>query len=650
MKKLLISLLFAMAFPPLWVFPANNFRLTSPNGKLTAVVKVVNGKLVYDLSSDGNTVLASSSLAMRLSDGKTLGEQVKNPKVKFANRKFRIKTPIYRCASVNEACNVMTVDCGKYAVEFEAFNGGMAYRFVTHYRDSVVVADENDDFALPGNDSIYCLPSGFGSSFEGCYEHKALADIDRESLLAPQLLVQLACGKRLLFADYDVQDYPGMFLKVDGSGRGLHSVFAGYPKKEEETGTDGTRLKVTERENYIARVAGTRTFPWRFVLVADDDAALLTTNVPCCLAAPNRVADVSWIKPGKASWEWWNACNLKGVDFRTGVNNDTYKYYIDFASRNGIEYILMDAGWTKSQHPLDLLKTIDAVNIPELVEYARQRNVGIVLWADYHPFDQNMEAVVSTYSKMGIKGFKIDHINRNDQKAIDFAWRAASMCAKYHMIIDFHGVFPPNGLQFTYTNVLNFEAVLGLETVKWTKKYDGVTHECTVPFIRQVVGPIDYTQGAMRNATQSNYAPCNSSPMSQGTRCRQLAEYVIFESPFNMLCDSPINYEANQPCTDFIAKVPTVWDETRVLSARVGEYVIEARRKGGVWYIGGITNWASRDITLDLSFIKADKIVLYRDGVNADRNAEDYCVENLPFNGSLKVHLAPGGGFAGIIK
>jgi alpha-glucosidase len=287
---------------------------------------------------------------------------------------------------------------------------------------------------------------------------------------------------------------------------------------------------------------------------------------------------------------------------------------------------------------------------PELVEYARQRNVGIVLWADYHPFDQNMEAVVSTYSKMGIKGFKIDHINRNDQKAIDFAWRAASMCAKYHMIIDFHGVFPPNGLQFTYPNVLNFEAVLGLETVKWTKKYDGVTHECTVPFIRQVVGPIDYTQGAMRNATQSNYAPCNSSPMSQGTRCRQLAEYVIFESPFNMLCDSPTNYEVNQPCTDFIAKVPTVWDETRVLSARVGEYVIEARRKGGVWYIGGITNWTPRDITLDLSFIKAGKIVLYRDGVNADRNAEDYCVENLPFNGSLKVHLAPGGGFAGIIK
>ena len=629
---------------------AEQWKLASPDGRLVANVTVENGTVHYALQHGSTAVLAKSDLAMRLSNGKTLGKGMTGVRAVRSKRRVNVATPVYRKARVDEQCNVLTLKTKDYDVEFEAYNQGLAYRFCTRMAKPFEVVDESNYFAFAGNDAVWHMPVGnMATAFEGEYQHKPVLDIKNDELLAPQMVIELADGKRALLSDYNVKDYPTMYLKA--KGQGMTSVFPGYPKTEEAYGTNKSRMRVASRENYIARCSGTRAFPWKMILVADGDAQLLTTDLPVCLADPCEVKDVSWIRPGKVAWEWWNACNLKGVDFRTGVNNDTYKRYIDFASKNGIEYIMMDAGWTKPQEPLDLLKTIDAINIPELVAYGKQRNVGIILWADYHPLDLDMERVIKTYAEMGIKGFKIDHINRNDQKVVDFVWRAAKMCAKYKLLVDFHGVFPPTGLQYTYPNVLNFEAVKGLETVKWTKKYDGVTHECIVPFVRQVVGPMDYTQGAMRNVVMANYAPVSSQPMSQGTRCRQLAEYVIFESPMNMLCDSPSNYEANQPCTDFIAGVPVVWDETRVLDAKIGEYIIEARRKGNVWYVGGLTDWTARDVTIDLGFTGGSSVVLYADGVNADRNAEDYKVATRQLTGGkLTVHLAPGGGFAGMVK
>ena len=629
---------------------AATWRLVSPDGKLEAAVTVEKGTIHYDLRHGGVPVLGKSCMTMTLGNGRILGAGMTGVKAVRGRRTFDTATPVYRKARVTAECNVLTVKTKDYDVEFEAFDGGLAYRFVTRFAKPIEVVTENNHFAFAANDSVWHMAVGnMASAFEGEYAHKPVLDIDNAELLAPQMVMDLGGGKKALLSDYNVKDYPTMYLKA--KGQGMESVFPGYPKAVEAYGANKTRTHVTAREGYIARCEGRRAFPWKMILVADNAAGLLTTDVPVCLADPNEAGDLSWIRPGKVAWEWWNSCNLKGVDFKTGVNNATYKRYIDFAAKNGIEYIMMDAGWTKPQEPLDLLQTIDAIDIPELVAYGKQRNVGIILWADYHPLDGNMEQVLKTYAEMGIKGFKIDHINRNDQQVVDFVWRAAKMCAKYKLLVDFHGVFPPTGLQFTYPNVLNFEAVKGLETVKWTKRYDGVTHECIVPFVRQVVGPIDYTQGAMRNVVMANYAPVSSQPMSQGTRCRQLAEYVIFESPMNMLCDSPSNYDANQPCTDFIAVVPVVWDETRVLDAKIGEYVVEARRKGNVWYVGGITNWTPRDLTLDLSFAKGSSMKLYADGVNADRNAEDYKVETVPIaDGKLTVHLAPGGGFAGMIK
>lgn len=372
------------------------------------------------------------------------------------------------------------------------------------------------------------------------------------------------------------------------------------------------------------------------------------------MAAPSRVKDLSWIKPGKVAWEWWNDWNIEGVDFEAGINNDTYKAYIDFAASKGIEYVILDEGWAVNLKA-DLMQVVNEINLKELVDYAAQRNVGIILWAGYYAFERDMENVCRHYSEMGVKGFKVDFMDRDDQIMTDFNYRAAAMCAKYKLLLDLHGTSKPAGLNRTYPNVLNFEGVNGLEQLKWSPaSHDQVKYDVMIPFIRQVAGPMDYTQGAMKNAVKGNYYPCYSEPMSQGTRCRQLALYVILESPINMLCDAPSNYMREPESTDFIAAIPTVWDETRVLDAKMGEYIITARRKGDVWYVGGITDWTSREMNVDLSFLPQGDydVELFADGVNAHRKGTDYrkVTETLSSDKSLKIKMYPGGGFAAKIQ
>ena len=633
--------LFVQAAPQEW-------SLLSPDGKLAVTVQLSDGQLSYSIVHDQTPVLQEGRLSMQLSDGRAFGTHIRSLSAKRSEGNISKSTPIYRKQSVSENFRALTLKAKNHAIEFMAFNEGLAYHFVSNMKDSLYIKDEQCSLLFPDDLPSFYLPlHKLDSDFQSFYEHTPLSSIATEEVLAPQLVVELNDGKRAFFTDFNIRDYPTMFLQHP-SGNMLSGRFAKYPDEEEAHGGNLTRLRVKTTKDYIAHVSGQRAFPWRVLLVTTDDAHLLNNDVLCCLADPAEGV-LSWVKPGKASWEWWNACNLTGVPFRTGVNNDTYKYYIDFASRNGIEYILMDEGWTLRQQPMDLLKTIPEIDLPMLIAYAKERGVGIILWSDFLPLDRNMEHIISEYARMGIKGFKIDHINRNDQKVVDFVERTAKMCAKYHMLVDFHGVFPPTGLQFTYPNVLNYEAVMGLEITKGRKELDLVTHECIVPFTRQVVGPIDYTQGAMRNATKADYHASRTSPMSQGTRCRQLAEYVIFESPFNMLCDSPTLYEKNQPSMNFIGKVPVVWDETRVISAKMAEYVVIARRKGHSWYLGGITNWQKRTIDIDLSFISGNHIQLYCDGVNADKNAEDYQVTTIPFAKHLTIEMAPGGGFSAII-
>lgn len=629
------------AFLCCWaVAGAKTYQLASPNGKLKVSIENDAKSTAFAITHGETPVLNRSALAMSIEGGKTLGaEKCKSTKT-----------------SKGEKCNALTLNYGKYAVEFRSYDQGVAYRFVTRFADSLTIANEQVEFCLPADCMAYEAPANSHHktndlrdqaycSFENTYQYAKLSNLNRQHLGLSPMLIELADGKKLLIGDYNVRSYPGMFL-LPSKGNVVKGFFPPYPKHEYQGDHNNLQMIVDDWENYIAKTAGAHTFPWKMMLVAEYDADLLTTEVPRLLAdAP--VVNADWVKPGKVAWDWWNNWNLKGVDFATGVNNRTYQYYIDFAAKHGIEYVILDEGWAVNKKA-DLMQVVPEIDLPMLVKYAADRGVDIVLWAGYKAFERDMENVCRHYSEMGVKGFKIDFMDRCDQKMMAFLEKAAATCAKYRLFCDFHGAPVPNGMTYTYPNVLNFEAVAGQEQVKWSKlkKFDQVRHETLLPFIRQVVGPMDYTQGAMRNATKKSYYPCNSQPMSQGTRCRQLALYLIFDSPFNMLCDTPTNYEAEPECLDFISKVPVVWDERRVLSAKIGEYVIEACRKGDTWYVGGISNWEARTVSLDLSFIEGKQMELFVDGINAHRHAEDYIKSVGTVPATLTVHLAPGGGFA----
>jgi alpha-glucosidase len=408
--------------------------------------------------------------------------------------------------------------------------------------------------------------------------------------------------------------------------------------------------EVQTRKPYIAEVSGERSFPWRICIVADNDKQLLDDDMVFRLSQPNTIGDTSWIKPGKVAWDWWNDWGLYGVDFTPGINNRTYEYYIDFASRNGIEYVILDEGWSVNKKA-DLMQVVPEIDVKHLCDYAKERGVGIVLWAGYWALDRDMDNVMKHYAEMGVKGFKIDFMDRDDQQMVDFYERSAATAAKYKLMCDFHGAYKPCGLSRKYPNVVNYEGVNGLEQLKWsTLELDQVTYDVMIPFIRMVAGPMDYTQGAMVNAQKASYHASNSEPMSQGTRCHQLAMYVVFESPFNMLCDSPSNYEKESVCTEFIAKIPTVWDQTVALDGELGKYCTIARRAGDVWYVGGMTNWDEREVEVDLSFLGEGDFVIteFIDGPNANKIGRDFLKKSIEVKGGSKhkVKMAIGGGFA----
>ena len=519
------------------------------------------------------------------------------------------------------------------------------YNFAGDYEATVPYVtnfDENNHYAQ------------FSSSFENLYITKPLSQLDTRRLCFLPLLVHAPHGVKVCITESALLDYPGLYLKGVGDskpgtcpGFRLEGEHAPYPKTLEQGGHNNLQMLVKEREDYIAKVDKATVMPWRIAMVAKNSAELATNNMSYLLGEPARVDDLGWVKPGKVAWEWWNFWNISGVPFVAGVNNDTYKHYIDFASRYGIEYVILDEGWAVNKQA-DLFQVVPEIDLPMLVQYAKERNVGLILWAGYYAFDRDMEHVCQHYSDMGIKGFKIDFMDRDDQIVVQFYQRAAAMCAKYHLLADFHGAYKPAGLNRTYPNVLNFEGVAGLEQLKWAPaSWNQVQYDTEIPFIRQAAGPMDYTQGAMVNGAKNCYHPSWNEPMSQGTRCHQLALYVVLESPLNMLCDSPTNYDREPDYTRFVAQMPTVWDETRVLQAEVGEYIVTARRKGNTWYIGGITNWTERDVVVDLSVLglQNSRVQLYADGANAHRKGSDYSVKVLEGTTSFKVHLAPGGGF-----
>ena len=635
------------------------YELASPDGQLKVTVESGEG-LTYSLVHGGDLLLDKSQINMLMTDGTIYGGvEKKAPKVSRRTVNQTLPTVLYKKAEVVDNFNEMTLKYKDYSVIFRAYDEGMAYRFISHAKAPFVVENEVAEFNLaqdwntwvPYVNSRKKTEVGkFWSSFENTYNYLQVKDWSAEELVFLPIMVDGPNGKKIVITEADLMNYPGMLLQnKDGNNR-FENLFAHVPKEVKQGGHNELQMVVQEYEPYIAKLDGACSFPWRVVTISENDAQMADNDMVWKLATPaDPNADWSYVKPGKVAWDWWNDWNLYGVDFRAGINNDTYKYYIDFASKNGIEYVILDEGWAVNKKA-DLFQVIPEIDLQMLADYAAERNVGLILWAGYWAFDRDMEKVCEHYSKMGIKGFKVDFMDRDDQYMVDFHRRAAEMCAKYNMMVDFHGTYKPTGLHRTYPNVVNYEGVHGLEQMKWdTPETDQVTYDVTIPFIRMVAGPFDYTQGAMRNATRGNYRPVNTEAMSQGTRCRQLAEFVIFDSPFSMLCDSPSNYMSEAECTGFIADIPTVWDETKALDGKVSDYIVMARRSGDKWWVGAMTDWDARDLEIDLSFLPAGNytIEIYKDGINADRAARDYkkVVEDFT-PGKLNVHMAPGGGFA----
>ncbi|MBP5328210.1 MAG: glycoside hydrolase family 97 catalytic domain-containing protein [Bacteroidales bacterium] len=657
---------------------SKNYNLKSPDGKIETTIISDEGVLSYDIVYDGKTIMPMSMIGLDYTQGKKDFKKMTVKKITRRTIDETIASPFSRQASMQNRCNEITLHMKEgLSVVFRAYNEGVAYRYVwegmpgvvTNEKMSCMFSDNttatvpyvskfdstrfgNEPFILsntwsPMSEKWAAFDPQYNSSFENQYTTKPLRDLDTRRLCFLPILLHCDNGVKICVTESSLSDYPGMYLRHFADGI-MECKHAPVPAKVAQGGHNNLQLLVKEREKYIATMDKTKHFPWRIFMVGKNDIDIAMNNMSYLLGEASRVDDISWIKPGKVAWEWWNCLNITGVDFEAGFNNDTYKHYIDFASRYGIEYVILDEGWAVNKQA-DLFQVVPEIDLPMLVQYAKERNVGIILWAGYYAFDRDMEHVCRHYSEMGVKGFKIDFMDRDDQLVTDFYRRAAETCAKYHLVVDFHGAFKPAGFTRTYPNVLNFEGVFGLEQMKWAPATaDQMRYDCEIPFIRQAAGPMDYTQGAMLNGGRWNYHPCWMQPMSQGTRCHQLALYIVLESPLNMLCDSPDNYDREPDYTRFVAEIPTVWDETRVLQGKVGEYIVTARRKGNTWYIGGITNWTERDIELNLSELGITKatIELYSDGANAHRKGSDYRHKTIDNNmPAITVHLAPGGGF-----
>lgn len=658
MNRLITALMTLLITAAAYAAP-KNYELSSPDGRLKVTVQAGDG-LSYSIVHGDDQIMKDSHIGMYMTDGTVFGGVQPVRKVSRRSVSQTIPAVMYKKAQVKDEFNEITLKFKNFSLIFRAYDDGAAYRFVSHLKGQYNVELEMADFGFPQDWNMWAayvcqhtetLESQYYNSFENQYSYTPLSDWNKDRLAFLPLMVDGPSGKKIVITEADLMNYPGMYLYNRDEDASLEARFAPYPKEVKQGGHNNLQMEVQSREPYIARCEGAEEFPWRVIAVSENDVQMADNDMVYRLAAPSDpAADWSWVKPGKVAWDWWNAWNLYGVDFRAGINNETYEYYIDFASRHGIEYVILDEGWAVNMQA-DLFQVIPEIDLERLVKFAAERNVGLILWAGYWAFDRDMEKVCEHYSKMGIKGFKIDFMDRDDQIMVDFHRRAAETAARYGMMVDFHGTYKPTGLHRTYPNVVNYEGVHGLEQMKWSdESVDQVTYDVTVPYIRMMAGPMDYTQGAMRNAARGNYRPVNSEAMSQGTRCRQLAEYVIFDSPLNMLCDSPSNYMKEKECTDFIATVPEIWDETRGLDGKVGEYVAIARRNGQVWYVGAMTDWSARELTLDLGFLPEGEYVveLFRDGVNADRAACDYRKEtvDLPADRKIAVKMAPGGGWA----
>lgn len=629
---------------------AKNYTVKSPDGRLTVTINI-DQFTTWAIQKDQQDILLASPIAMQINKNVWLGRQAQVKRTKSKKVRETILPVVARKQKqLNDHYNELVIDFkSNYQLIVRAYDEGAAYRWKTALKGDITVETEEvsflfkDDYQLwfPEEQSMY-------THQERLYEFTRLSAITPDRFGSTGMLVALPEGRKVYISESDLMDYPGMFLKGSEKGFGLEGKFAGVPLETKQV--SDRDVKVTKYADYLAQTKGSRAFPWRLVIISDEDKDLVESELVYKLASPLAIESAEWIKPGKVAWDWWNDLNITGVDFEAGVNTPTYKYYIDFASQHGLDYIILDEGW---YHLDDVLKIKQEVDLQELLRYGREKNVDLILWVTWKALEDKLDVALTQFEEWGVKGIKVDFMQRDDQWMVNYYERVAKKAAEHHLLVDFHGAYKPAGLRRAFPNVITYEGVYGLEQNKWGKE-ETPEHNVTLPFIRMVAGPMDFTPGAMINANKESFRPVWSKPMSQGTRCHQLAMYVIYESPLQMLADSPSNYNKEPECMKFLSVVPTTWDESHVLQAQVSDYIAMARQKENVWYLGAMTDWSERDLEIDFSFLGEGQyeLTIWEDGINAHRDATDFKTRIVEVNAASKLvfHLAPGGGLAGIIK
>ncbi|HKJ67307.1 MAG TPA: glycoside hydrolase family 97 protein [bacterium] len=627
--------------------PGETYSLSSPDEQVEVQIET-GDQLGYAVHYQGDKIIDTSPISLTLRNGKVLGANtsLNETDTRSVNETITPVVPVKQREIPNHFNERILRFDGEYSVIFRAYNDGVAYRFVTEMDGEITVAFEQASFRFTRDHPIYVpVTDSYLTHQEENYTYGPLSKVTHDSLCFPPVLVRPRNGPNILITEAHLEDYPGMYLTRDRlDSLKLTGIFPAYPLTESEEGP--RTVRVTERADYLATTTGERAFPWRVIAVAPDDGDLLTNEIVFRLAKPLQLKKPGWIRPGKVAWDWWNDRNEFGVDFKSGVNTATYKYYIDFAAHNNLEYVIFDSGWSEAS---DLFAINPNVDMETLTAYAREHDVGIVLWCAWVTLGRQLDRAMDQFAQWDIKGIKVDFMQRDDQKVVNYYWRIAREAAEHHLLVDFHGAYKPSGLRRAYPNVLTREGVKGLEQSKWSYQ-PTPEYNVQLPFIRMFAGPMDFTPGATINAQEANFRPINDKPMSLGTRAHQMAMYVVFESPLQMLSDSPSHYKREPEMMRFLSHVPTTWDETVVLDAQVSDYVALARQSGDEWYVGAMTDWNSRTVHIDLSFLGAGTYTaeVYADGVNADHYGSDYTMETIRVNQrqTLEAQLAPGGGWA----
>ncbi len=648
MRKSILFLSALMLAIPL--FSQDELELSSPNKEIRILIQLKN-KVNYTVFYKGQLVIDHSPISLNINDGNILGLK---PVMARQNTRSVSESlyPVHgKRKEIKDEYNELIMDFSKdFSVIFRAYNEGAAYRFVTRIKGPIVVTDEEVSFRFTDNYPVLMAPSGtFQSSYEYIYHWNNILDINETNFTYCPVIVKLKNNVKIAITESDTRNYPGLYLVRMGRYTLLKGIFPQYPVKTEQSGSGMFNIRVTERAGYIAKTIGTRSFPWRVMVITDRDEILANNDMVYKLASPSELTETDWIRPGNVAWEWWHGWNLEGVDFESGRNTKTYEFYIDFAAENGIDYVLFDEGWSDQ---FDLTLVNPDLDMEHLFQYAKEKNVRLILWCVWHTLEKQMDVALDLFEKWGAAGIKVDFIDRDDQVAIEFYENTAREAAKRHLMVDFHGCSKPTGLHRTFPNVVNYEGVVGNEYNKgnWRGQFPDPEHNVTIPFTRMLAGPMDYTPGAMRNGTQANFAHSDTWPMSWGTRCHQLGMYVVYDAPLQMLCDAPTEYRKYPDILAFISRVPVTWDETIVPDAELGEYIVTVRKKDEDWYVGALTDWSEREVTVHFDFLGDEEYhaEIFTDGINANSLAIDYKRElmHVKKDTVLKIKLAKGGGMA----